>query len=361
MRYIGSKERLLDFINDFVDKKIDISTETPQNLSFADLFCGTATVSNFFKNKGYKIVANDIMTFSVMWAKATLAPTSQTSFNKLIESGEVQIYPSNNLFGNNNFENTLEYLNNLNRVEGFIYNEYSPEGNANRLYFTGSNAAKIDSIRYKIKTWKESNLINEYEEAILISCLLIAANRVANIAGTYGAFLKDWDKRAFKPLTLEAIELNNSDTPRHIVLQDDVLRIADQIETDIAYLDPPYNFRQYGAYYHVLETIAIGDTPVVTGKTGLRPWQDKKSDFCYNDKAANALTQLITKLNSQHIFLSYNADGILEHDTILEILKTKGTVDFKDISFQRYKSNNGGNGNLKVKERLYYVRKQRAN
>ena len=50
------------------------------------------------------------------------------------------------------------------------------------------------------------------------------------------------------------------------------------VQTDVrdtVYLDPPYTKRQYAAYYHVLETLAYGDEPEVSGVTGLRPWEGK--------------------------------------------------------------------------------------
>ncbi|WML43139.1 DNA adenine methylase [Neobacillus sp. PS3-40] len=352
MRYIGSKEKLLNFIYDFIESKVDRGSDT---LTFADLFTGTATVSKFFRNKGYKVIANDILTVCVIWAKAALASNSQITFNKLANSKEIRKQEFTNLFPKN-IDLVLNHLNSLKGKEGFIYTEYSPEGTNNRMYLTGENASKIDAIRNQIKLWKASNLINESEEALLIASLLLATNRVANIAGTYGAFLKKWDKRAFNPIKLELIDTPTNDNLDHIVIQQEVQQISESIVADVVYLDPPYNFRQYGAYYHVLETIAVGDSPIVTGKTGLRPWQEKKSDFCYKGKAAIALKEVINKLKINHIFLSYNADGILEHEEILEILREKGTVEFKDISFQRYKSNNGGSGELKVKERLYYVK-----
>ncbi|WP_176397931.1 DNA adenine methylase [Bacillus cereus] len=354
MRYIGSKERLLDFIYDFVEEKVERGTDI---LTFADLFTGTASVSKYFRSKGYKVIANDLLTVCVVWAKAVLASTNDVTFDKLIKSNEIK---GQNLkiasFFPNNQELVLDHLNNLTSSKGFIYTEYSPEGQSNRMYFTGENASKIDAIRKQINLWKNDNLINNSEEAVLLASLLRATNKIANIAGTYGAFLKEWDKRALNPIMLEPLNVTFNDELEHIVLQKEVQQIAGSIKADIVYLDPPYNFRQYGAYYHVLETIAVGDSPTVSGKTGLRPWEKYKSDFCYKDKAAIALTEVIKRLNSKHIFLSYNADGILKHEEILEILKEKGIVDYRDISFQRYKSNSGGSGELKVKERLYYVR-----
>ncbi|CAN7533319.1 DNA adenine methylase [Rossellomorea sp. LjRoot5] len=353
MRYIGSKERLLDFIYAFVKEKVEYEEEG--TLTFADLFTGTASVSRFFRKKGYKIIANDLLTVCVTWAKAALASSNDITFNKLINSNQIKEQELTSLFQNNQ-DTVLKHLNALSGIEGFIFNEYSPEGKSKRMYFTGENASKIDAIRTQIENWKTNKLINESEEAILLASLLRATNKVANIAGTYGAFLKEWDKRAFNSIMLESIEVSQNDKLEHKVLQKDVQELAADIKADIVYLDPPYNFRQYGAYYHVLETIAVGDSPVVTGKTGLRPWQTQKSDFCYNDKAAKALNEVISRLNSKHIFLSYNTDGILKHEEIIKILSVKGETDYIDVSFQRYKSNGGGSGEIKVKERLYYVR-----
>ncbi|WP_066066177.1 DNA adenine methylase [Neobacillus soli] len=358
MRYIGSKERLLDFIEGFINEKV----ESVQNPTFADLFCGTAVVSKHFKQRGFNVIANDLLTTCTIWAKAALTDLENIPFERLFDSDEInQNMDYSNLLIADNYDLVLNHLNKITPKKGFIYREYTLEGTRDsafqRMYFTEENACKIDAIRHQIGIWKDNNFITEDEEALLLASLLNAVNKVANIAGTYGAFLKEWDKRAFNPLNLERMAVECTSSPRlnHEVYQMDVLELAPNIQADVVYLDPPYNFRQYGAYYHILETIAIGDSPFIDGKTGLRPWKDKKSDFCYSDKAASALTQLVNNLDCKHIFLSYNADGVLQHEEILEILSSKGNVDFIDVNFQRYKSNNGGTGVKKVKERLYYV------
>src|SRR5690606_16072947 len=78
---------------------------------------------------------------------------------------------------------------------------------------------------------------------------------------------------------------------------------------DVVYLDPPYTKRQYAAYYHLLETIALGDEPSVEGVTGLRPWREKASDFCYRTRALGALTSLVNKLPARRIVISYSDDA----------------------------------------------------
>lgn len=57
MRYLGNKTKLLDFINGVIEK-YGIEGET-----FADLFSGTSSVGDFFKDK-YTIIANDYMGFA---------------------------------------------------------------------------------------------------------------------------------------------------------------------------------------------------------------------------------------------------------------------------------------------------------
>ena len=74
--------------------------------------------------------------------------------------------------------------------------------------------------------------------------------------------------------------------------------------SDFVYADPPYTKRQYAAYYHLLETIAMGDQPKITGSTGLRAWEDKASDYCYRRRAPDALSELVSNLKCDHFFLS---------------------------------------------------------
>jgi len=134
---------------------------------------------------------------------------------------------------------------------------------------------------------------------------------VANISGTYSAFLKEWDKRAFKKLTLEVPEIIKSDET-HTVYHANGLKVLDQIkDIDILYLDPPYNERQYAPNYHILETIAKWDNPEIKGITGMRPYENQKSEFCNPKTGIKALGEIINKGNFKHLLLSYNDDGIM--------------------------------------------------
>jgi len=58
MNYIGSKKSLLEFL-----EKSIISVVKRKNSTFSDLFAWTWIVGRFFKEKGYKVIANDYKRF----------------------------------------------------------------------------------------------------------------------------------------------------------------------------------------------------------------------------------------------------------------------------------------------------------
>ena len=62
------------------------------------------------------------------------------------------------------------------------------------------------------------------------------------------------------------------------VYNEDANLLIKKIKGDILYLDPPYNTRQYGANYHLLNTIALYDDFIPKGKTGLREYN--RSKYC---------------------------------------------------------------------------------
>ena len=190
----------------------------------------------------------------------------------------------------------------------------------------------------------------------MLGALIEAVPFVANISGTYSAFLKEWDKRAFKKLTLEVPEIIKSDET-HKVFNINGLNVFDQIKgIDILYLDPPYNERQYAPNYHILETIAKWDTPKIKGITGMRAYEDQKSEFCNSISGIKALGEIIKKSDFKHLILSYNDDGIMPENEILKLFNNAGKTEVTEQDYQRYKSNSNGNQKNGVREKLYYLK-----
>lgn len=355
MRFIGCKENLLDFIETFVKQK-DIRGDV-----FCDLFAGTGSVAKHFKKLGYKIISSDLLYFSYVLQKVYVEQNQYPKFEKLLRY--LKIDPvAETLFttDSQNSKEIIKYLNELEGVEGFIYKNYSSEGTQGqtyvRKYFTQDNAKKIDTIRETIEEWKKTGLINEQEYHFLLCSLVEAVPFVANISGTYSAFLKEWDKRAFKKLTLEVPEIIKS-KETHKVFNINGLEVLDQIKsTDILYLDPPYNERQYAPNYHILETIAKWDKPNIKGVTGMRYYGDQKSEFCNPKTGIKALGEILKKGNFKHLLLSYNDEGIIPENEILELFNKSGKTEVSGQDYPRYKSNSNGEKKNGVKEKIYYLK-----
>lgn len=323
-RYIGNKVKLLPELTKLIEATV------PPGSQIADLMCGTATVSEALKWKGYKVIASDIMTFAVHHAEVRLLIDEAPSFLNT---------------GNHSYEETINYLNTLPPDQGYFYRECSPagcpeNGENPRMYFSNWNASKIDTISRKILDWFQSGQISKLENALLRHDLVLASNRVANIAGTYGHFRSSWNASSLRQIELKITRFLPGASVGHQVLQGRAEDVSRSIRADLCYLDPPYMKRQYAANYHILETIARGDEPDAIGVSGLRPWRDQYSDFCSKLKVHAAFDQIISAIDCPIIFISYSEDGLLSRSNLVEFLEKFGTVKVYEFKYPRFKSNN---------------------
>ncbi len=351
MRFIGNKEKLVNWIYNSI-----INKEIKGNLFF-DFFSGTANVGKFFKHRGYEIVSSDLLYFSYVLQKAYIENNENPKFESLLSNLNIN---SSKLFSDN-YDLVLEYLNNLQGIEGFIYKNYTPNKESNRKYFIPENGKKIDAIRTQIEKWKQSNLITDNEYYILLACLIESVPFFSNISGVFAAYQKNWDKRALKPFTLGRIDIITSNN-KHFVFNVNSMELLNKFEYDIIYLDPPYNQRQYAPNYHILETIAKYDNPEITGVSGMRNYDNQKSNFCNRGKALYELEQIVMSKNYKYLLLSYNNEGIMPKKNIIEILKKVGEVTLLEYDYLRFKSNNNGEASKKkyIKEQLYILKNNSA-
>lgn len=342
--YLGNKSALLDFVLAPILAADNVA-------SVADPFCGTGVVSRALANAGKKVVAGDTLELCTTLAAAALLTPPDPSFSGLVD----HVRPAR---GESMYAAVVRTLNEAPPRHGFIFETYSPASAATvsvaRMYLTEANAAKVDGIRAAIEAL--SPRLTEGERALLLSLLVVAVSRVSNTAGTYGCYLKTWKERARGELRLETGAVPTGTPGDHIVVKGDAETLVRDHPTDVIYLDPPYTKRQYAAYYHLLDTIVTGTTPTVTGSTGLPRWQDRSSDFCYRARAGKALRRLIDQLDARHVLLSYNEDGQIGHQEILDILSARGPVQVYERPLKRYRSNYSlpHRGPL-VHERLYHL------
>lgn len=331
MNYIGSKYRLLPFLEKAIT---DTVSEDLNDLVFCDLFAGTGIVGRHFRSLVHNVIANDLEYYSYVLNRNYIGNTREIGV-----------------------ESRIEELRSIEGQEGFIYQNYCKGGHGDRNYFTDDNGKKIDAIRQKIEQWYANKEIGEDEYFHLLASLLESSDKVANTASVYGAYLKHIKKTAAKPLKFipALFEVSGKENE---VYRADANELIKNITGDILYLDPPYNARQYGSNYHLLNTIAEYKPFIPKGKTGLPAYN--RSAYCSKVNVADSFEQLVKDAKFQYIFLSYNNEGLMSHQTIMKIMQQYGEVELKTTDYTRFKADKTENRNHKadaVSEYLFCLKK----
>lgn len=374
MRYIGNKTRLLPFL-----------LRAVQGLGIApgrahDAFAGTASVGRALKGAGWRVVSSDLMTYSYVLQRAYIVAGRTPDFRAL-RAGDPELaraLRSPSLRGRvaartNGTPLTAgarrlaalgEYLGAWVEPEaGFVTRSFSPLGE--RMYFTEENAGRIDAARRTLHEWRLAGLIDEDAFFILLAALIEGADRVANTAGVYAAYIKSWQPNARRPLLIAPeLPLRGRGSSAHLADAAEVARDAGRLE--LLYVDPPYNARQYAGYYHVPEIIARGwfdDVPALRGKTGLLDGEGQRSDWCSPRRVSDALRALLAATRARHVLVSYNSEGLLPDDELRAILKEASTdsrVRRFAHHYRRYRSDSDRAGRQykgdRVHELLYHAR-----
>lgn len=343
MRYLGNKTKLLSFLESVISK-YNIEGEV-----FADLFSGTASVGDYFKDR-YRIIANDYMGFASVLAKAKLLNSETPTFS--VFQKKYSISP-------------FEWLNQ--RIyhpskSFFVYNNYTPK--ADRMYFTEKNALKIDGMRIDIENLYKEGTITEAEYSYLIASLLESVLKVSNTSGTYQAFFKFWEQRSLKDLVIEPLEFFEKKLyGTNVIYNENTNTLIRRISGDIAYIDPPYTITQYANSYHVLETITRYDTPSLFGKTGRR-CNRELSGYSNKQKVSEEFEDLFRQIDFTHVLISYSNQSLISLNDLVEMAKkfaVDGKVYVETSEYREYSTNNSSykGANETLKEAVIYFRKDR--
>jgi adenine-specific DNA-methyltransferase len=344
-KYLGNKRVLLKCIHDFVKENCADSK------SICDIFAGTTNTGRYFNNKGFQVFSNDINRFSFIIGRCYFGFNSYPTFsnlrlpNQAFSQEESKLYLSkllrkdnglilsnfnleNFLSSNSNALNVINYLNNIQDYRkpeyGFIKEHYTIFGSKSsfksmrgtegkRNYFSEDNSEKLDLVLEQIREWYQLNLISDDEVCLLLTSVIEEVVLVANVNGTFHDFNRDklWPNSLQKlTLKLPLFELGNDSK----VYCNDALKILREIpEHDILYIDPPYNFRQYSAYYHFINFISaypfldnfdnyLSNIKFVRGQNML---DDFTSEFCFQEKFIFAIKNLILNSDSKYVIMSY--------------------------------------------------------
>jgi adenine-specific DNA-methyltransferase len=314
----------------FLEKSIEEFISGPmEDKVFCDLFAGTGAVGRYFKTKAKSIIANDLEYYSYVLNRNYIGNHKRIDASKWLKA-----------------------LAELQGEEGFIYANYCRGGHGDRNYFKDDNGKRIDAMRGQIEAWKDEEDIEDDVYFYLLATLLESADKVANTASVYGAYLKHIKKTASADLKIRPADFEITKA-RHQVYQGDANELVKTIKGDILYLDPPYNARQYGSNYHMLNTISTYENFRPKGVTGLPAYN--RSAYCSKVSVRQSFEELVAHAQFKYVFLSYNNEGLMTHEEITSILEKYGKVELKVQAYQRFKADKTENRNHTATETMEYL------
>ena len=338
MRYIGNKTRLLPFILRTV-RKSGLSGG-----SVHDAFAGTASVGRALKARGWRVYASDILMSSYVFQRAyVVADTVDETLPEMVRELEA-----------------------VSPRPGFISEHFSPTGKEGRMYFTPENAAHIDAAREELDVWRAAQRISDDSYYVLLAAIIEGADRVANTAGVYASYMKRWQPNARRRFRIQPELPVTGSSPACAYLLDAREAAKTVGEVDLIYIDPPYNSRQYVAYYHIPEILARGwsdGPPSVRGKVGLLAGPEGRSEWSHGRRVERLMAGLLESTRAGYALVSFNSEGHLAPDRLLALLD-KAAVDGKVLhftqSYRRYRADSEREGRHyhrdKALEHLYLVR-----
>lgn len=326
-RYIGNKAKLTQWI-------INIILEHTGGFhSFFDVFAGTASVSKAVMPYTDNIVMNDFL-FS----------------NNII----YKAFFDNGKYDEAKLSRLLIRYNGIN-PDDIPANYFSD--NFGDKFFDYNNAKLIGWIRDDIE--KHKNSLTEKEYAILLASLIYSIDRIANTVGHFDAYIKK--PIAYRPLTLQLIKPLSPKSVR--IYREDANILAAQVSADIAYVDPPYNSRQYSRFYHIYENLTTWEKPELYG-VAMKPRPQNMSAYCTTGAVA-AFKDLIMKLRVKYIAVSYNntynsKSGSSKNKIMLkeirDILEQRGRTTIYDCAHKCF--NTGKTEFINHKELLFITEVQ---
>lgn len=303
IKYLGSKRVLVPAIG-------TLASASGAGTAL-DLFTGTTRVAQEFSRRGIRTTAVDLATYSKVLADTYVALDGNN-----IDVAEV--------------EAAIAHLESLPSSRGYVTEVFCE----NARYFHPRNGVRIDAIRQGI----EDHYRDTWLYPVLLTSLLEAADRVDSTVGLQMAYLKKWAPRAQKPLRMRVPKFTPT---RGQAILGDATELVDTLpHVDLAYLDPPYNQHRYYTNYHVWETLVRWDFPEHYGVACKRldaREDHTKSVFNKKRDMPGALADVIKKVRAHTMILSFNNEGFVPLNDLVEMCETRGEpVEVLTFQSNRY-------------------------
>ncbi len=310
IKYLGSKRLLAPAI-------VEVVASIPEVRTVVDFFSGTSRVGHALKRAGYRVVANDWMTYAHVLAMCYV----QADAARIAAEGA----------------RLIEELNGLPGAPGYMTETFCKKSR----FFRPENGERIDAIRARI-----ARLSLEPElEAVLLTSLMEAADRVDSTTGVQMAYLKQWAPRAHNPLELrlpEVLPALREGSPGFgagacRAHQMEAMDAAAALTGDLAYIDPPYNQHSYLGNYHIWETLCRWDEPEVYGVACKRvDCRERRSAFNSRAQAEGALRAFLDAVRCPFLIVSFSNEGYISRECMEAMLAERGQVHTIAHDYKRY-------------------------
>ena len=299
IKYLGSKRVLVPVLG-------DIATAVGARTA-VDLFTGTTRVAQEFKRRGLHVTATDVATYSDVLARCYIA-----SDGAAVDKDELR--------------EALRHLDSLSPKAGYFTHVFCHESR----YLHPRNGARVDAIRECLhQEYRASPLF-----PILLTALMLAADRVDSTTGVQMAYLKTWAPRALNDLELRVPDLIPG---VGVSVLGDATETVDTLpHVDLAYLDPPYNQHRYFTNYHVWETLVRWDAPEHYGVACKRvDSRDESTKSVFNKKREMpaALADVIKRTRARVVVVSYNDESWISAEQMMDTLEGAGHEDVRMLAF----------------------------
>lgn len=352
--YLGNKRSLLDFIGNSLN--VVKHRLGKDKISCFDVFSGSGVVARYLKQHASLLIVNDVEKYSEVINSCYLANKSEVPFTD-IESIFLDL------------DTVLS--NEAKHTDGFIRKLYSPENmndikHGERCFYTPRNARYIDTARSLIQN------IPQNLQPYFMAPLLSSASVHTNTPGIFKGFYKNTETgigqfggngrhaltRILSDIRIEKPLFSNFECQIDIHRGDSNL-VAESVEdVDVAYIDPPYNQHPYGSNYFMLNLIVDYREPEDISKVSGIPKAWHRSDYNKRHMAKSALNDLVEKIKAKYLLISFNSEGFISKEDMLDILRKIGRVDVVEQKYNAFRgSRNMFVRDTHVKEYLFIVEK----
>lgn len=299
IKYLGSKRALVPVLGTLAGAS--------GARTCVDLFTGTTRVAQEFKRRGLQVTATDIASYSAVLSDCYIATDAAT-----VDAAELDAI--------------LAELNSLPGEPGYVTETFCVRSR----YFQPANGARIDAIRNRLDAVYRGHRLFP----VLLTALMLAADRVDSTVGVQMAYLKQWAPRSHHDLHLRAPDLI-AGTGKTV--WGDVAATIDLLDhTDLMYLDPPYNQHRYFTNYHIWETLVRWDSPEHYGVACKRvDARDDSTKSAFNRKPAMpaALSGVLTRARADLLVVSYNDESWITPEQMMATLRDAGHRDVRLLAF----------------------------